>query len=172
MMNLRAVSRDIQRRLDKTRSWYFVERMVGFVCDRMLVLGVWGTALWLINGCTLVRLHNPVLWDWSAKTSGWLVLALAFMSGLPSVALVAAIAAYSVGYLTIYGQTPGMVWANMRLITNDGHRPGLGRVLARHMLSYVSFLALGLGYAWCMVDRQGRTWHDILSGTKVVRYGR
>ena len=32
----------------------------------------------------------------------------------------------------------------------------------------LSSLPAGLGWAWCLVDRERRTWHDILSRTRVV----
>jgi uncharacterized RDD family membrane protein YckC len=32
----------------------------------------------------------------------------------------------------------------------------------------LSWLPLGLGFLWMLVDSQGRAWHDRLSGTRVV----
>ena len=32
--------------------------------------------------------------------------------------------------------------------------------------------AAGLGFAWALVDRERRTWHDIASGTVMVRMPR
>ncbi|MEJ1377571.1 MAG: RDD family protein, partial [Candidatus Sedimenticola sp. (ex Thyasira tokunagai)] len=32
----------------------------------------------------------------------------------------------------------------------------------------ISWLALGLGFLWLLVDRKNRTWHDRLSGTRLI----
>lgn len=175
MSNLRAASCAAQRWLDQTRSWYCVERAVGLIGDRFVLFFLWMVVSPFIGGDTVSRLQQASLWHLGAladKIPFWLVLGPAFLLGLPVVAWMAVIAVYSVGFLAVYGQTPGMAGARMRVITNNGRKPGLGRVLARHVLSYISFLALGFGYAWSLIDSQGRTWHDILSGTKVVRYPR
>jgi uncharacterized RDD family membrane protein YckC len=36
----------------------------------------------------------------------------------------------------------------------------------------LSWLALGLGWLWILVDPQRRAWHDRLSGTRVVLVGK
>jgi len=40
--------------------------------------------------------------------------------------------------------------------------------LRRLAWAVVSWLPLGLGYLWILVDPQRRAWHDRLSGTRVV----
>jgi uncharacterized RDD family membrane protein YckC len=32
----------------------------------------------------------------------------------------------------------------------------------------LSWLPAGLGWLWCVFDREHRTWHDVLSHTRVV----
>ena len=32
----------------------------------------------------------------------------------------------------------------------------------------LSAACVGLGYLWCLFDRDKRYWHDILSGTRLV----
>jgi uncharacterized RDD family membrane protein YckC len=39
----------------------------------------------------------------------------------------------------------------------------------RFAVAIVSLAALGLGFAWCLVDPAHRTWHDIAARSRVVR---
>jgi hypothetical protein len=38
----------------------------------------------------------------------------------------------------------------------------------RCLLAPLSMAILGIGYLWCLVDKQGNCLHDIYSNTKVV----
>lgn len=51
-------------------------------------------------------------------------------------------------------------------VTDD--RIGYGRAVLRTVALIASALCLGLGFAWALVDRNGRTWHDLASRTRVV----
>ncbi len=67
------------------------------------------------------------------------------------------------------GQTLGMRAWRLRLQCDDASRPGWRRALARYLAAIVSWSALGLGFAWMLVDPRGMSWHDRLSGTRIVR---
>lgn len=67
------------------------------------------------------------------------------------------------------GQTVGMrAW---RLVLTDVHGAGIGwgRASLRWLAAGLSAAALGLGFVWCLVDRERLAWHDRLSGT-VLRW--
>ena len=49
-----------------------------------------------------------------------------------------------------------------------GVNPRFLLTMARLALAVVSFVCLGLGYWWILVDPQRRAWHDRLTGTRVV----
>ena len=66
------------------------------------------------------------------------------------------------------GQTLGMRAWRLRLIANNGGDLTLNQVTIRLMTAMVSFVALGLGYWWCLVDPQRRTWPDLASDTSIV----
>jgi uncharacterized RDD family membrane protein YckC len=70
------------------------------------------------------------------------------------------------------GQTLGMHAWNIRLVTADGRQVGWARAAARFFAAWLSMLPAGLGYWWALVDRERLSWHDRLSGTRVVRVGR
>ena len=43
------------------------------------------------------------------------------------------------------------------------------RIIFLHVpAAWLSLLALGLGYLWVWIDPQGLSWHDRLSGTRLV----
>ena len=66
------------------------------------------------------------------------------------------------------GQTLGMRAWRIMLVRRDGGRVRLRDALLRLAAATVSWAALGLGFLWSLLDRQGLTWHDHLSGTLLV----
>ena len=77
-------------------------------------------------------------------------------------------------YLTWFwhkgGMTVGMRAWRIRIVGEDGRLPGWGPCLGRFCASLLSSALLGLGFIWSMLDPQKRSWHDILSRTRLVRY--
>lgn len=59
----------------------------------------------------------------------------------------------------------GMQVARLRLIDFDGNTPSRERRLQRAFGSFISTLAAGIGLVWALVDQDGLTWHDHMSGT-------
>ena len=91
----------------------------------------------------------------------------------PNNALYAAyLLAVSFGYFgwfwTHGGQTLGMRTWHLRLESDDARAPSWTQALARFAGACLSWLALGGGFLWIVVDREGRAWHDRLSGTRLV----
>jgi len=78
----------------------------------------------------------------------------------------------TVGFFGIFwtrrGQTLGMASWRVRVEREDGALPGWGDALRRLAASVLSWLPLGLGFLWILVDPQRRAWHDRLSRTRVV----
>lgn len=67
------------------------------------------------------------------------------------------------------GQTLGMRAWRFRVVTDARHDltwPLAGR---RFAWALVSWSAAGAGFFWSLVDPQWRTWHDRLSGTRLMR---
>jgi uncharacterized RDD family membrane protein YckC len=77
-----------------------------------------------------------------------------------------------VGFFCLFwirdGQTLGMQAWRIRLVDFQGKRPGLPQALLRCLGACLSAACLGLGYLWCVVDRNHRYWHDYLSRTELV----
>ena len=66
------------------------------------------------------------------------------------------------------GQTLGMRSWRLRLLDRDGHPVGWRQALTRVAAACLAALPLGLGYLWMLFDRDGLTWHDRLSHTRLV----
>ncbi len=68
----------------------------------------------------------------------------------------------------ITGQTIGKRLFRLRVISTRGTTPGPLRGLLRFMLMLASVLPVGLGWIWCLFDRERRSLHDHLAGTFVI----
>jgi uncharacterized RDD family membrane protein YckC len=93
---------------------------------------------------------------------------LAYRTAL-RVALLAVTAAYFVISWARGGQTIGMRAWRLRVTTADGSRLPWPRALLRFGVAIVSLGALGLGFLWCLVDRERRAWHDIAAKSQLLR---
>jgi uncharacterized RDD family membrane protein YckC len=71
-------------------------------------------------------------------------------------------------FWSLAGQTPGMRFLSIRLISLDSRHIGFGRALRRVFGAIVSLLALGLGYLAILRDPSRRAWHDRMTGTEVI----
>ena len=67
------------------------------------------------------------------------------------------------------GQTLGMRTWKVKVVTNDGSKLNWSKSLIRYLVAILSLLALGLGFFWSLWDKQKRTWHDIASGTRLIK---
>lgn len=73
------------------------------------------------------------------------------------------------GYFWTHGgQTLGMRAWRLRLLDSAGRPIAWRQSLIRVAGAYLSALAAGLGYLWVLVDPAGMSWHDRLSGTRLV----
>ncbi len=67
------------------------------------------------------------------------------------------------------GQTLGMRAWRLRLLQQTDLQPITWKqALVRYLGATLSWLALGLGFLWVLLDRQNRAWHDRLSSTVLV----
>jgi len=77
-----------------------------------------------------------------------------------------------VGFFSLFwlknGQTLGMQAWRIKLVDFNGGPPSFGKTLVRCCGALLSAACLGLGYLWCLVDRNKRYWHDYLSRTELI----
>ena len=127
--------------------------------------------LWRLFGCVVYD-GLVLLALWMAGTA----LLLPFTGGeavrpdqpLYPAYLIAIAIAYLGWFWTHGGQTLGMRAWRCRLVSLSSPAVDWTQALTRFLGAGVSWLALGAGFAWLLVDPDRRTWHDRLSGTAIV----
>jgi uncharacterized RDD family membrane protein YckC len=67
------------------------------------------------------------------------------------------------------GQTLGMKAWNLYLIKPDGKFIDWKTALKRYLAALASWAFVGLGFSWILLDSKQRAWHDILTGTQIVK---
>ena len=77
--------------------------------------------------------------------------------------------AFFAKFWTHSGQTLGMQVWGVRVQNADGTAISLWQALLRFMVSIGSWLCLGLGFIWSVLDKRKRTWHDMYSDSQLVR---
>ena len=104
----------------------------------------------------------PFLAVFGDSTQGWRRHALQAW-------VLVAIGAYYVWFWTRGGQTLPMKTWRIRLVRAEGGGPvHAGRALHRYALALLGTLAVGVGFAWALVDRDRQFLHDRLAGTALV----
>lgn len=135
-----------------------------------------------MKNTTLFRRIAAMLYD------GILILALLFLSTLPFIAvrggepveadgnfiyrliLALVIYAFFVGFWTRSGRTLGMQSWRLQLLAADGNPPTIAVASVRFFAAILSWLPCGLGFLWQVWDKDGLTWHDRISKTRIVYY--
>lgn len=79
---------------------------------------------------------------------------------------------YHAGMWVWRGATLGGVILGLRVVRLDGRRMDWPTALVRSLSSLVSLLALGLGFFWASWTEERQSWHDIVSGTTIVKLRR
>lgn len=73
------------------------------------------------------------------------------------------------GFWTHGGQTIGMRAWHIRLVHRGGSAVSWRDAALRFSAAIASWLALGMGFLWALIDREGLTWHDRCSATELRR---
>lgn len=74
------------------------------------------------------------------------------------------------GYFwTRSGQTLGMQVWHLRIQNEDSTSISWLQALLRFMMAIISFICIGAGYIWMLIDKDKKAWHDRFSESVVVR---
>ena len=125
-------------------------RLAAFIYDGLLVLGIWfvlGIIFVAVNGGEHVAQHNPFLPSAMFITLFW----------------------FNVHFWRRGGQTLGMRAWRLRLINDNKGPMTLMQCLVRFLVSIGSTLILFMGYFWVWFDKDGLSWHDRYSNTRIIR---
>jgi uncharacterized RDD family membrane protein YckC len=132
--------------------------------------------------CSLLRRVGAMLYD------TLLIIAVLFIVTIPFIALRGGepvesgsnfpyqitlgvvVFVFFVGFWSRSGRTLGMQSGGVRAETESGQIPSVGQASIRFFASILSWLPLGLGFLWQLWDKEKLTWHDRLSGTRLMHY--
>jgi uncharacterized RDD family membrane protein YckC len=129
-----------------------LRRLAAIVYDALLLL-----ALWIITILVFIGFNKGE--------------AIETYQNLPlQVALATVSFAFFVGYWTRVGRTLGMQSWGLQLETPDGDKPTLATASVRFFAAILSWAPAGLGFLWQLWDKDKLTWHDRISGTRLVHY--
>ncbi len=73
-------------------------------------------------------------------------------------------------YWTNRGRTLGMQSWGLQLEPTHGDRVTLSQANLRFFAALLSWAPAGLGFLWQLWDKDNLTWHDRISGTRLVHY--
>ncbi len=144
-IRLKAV--DSQSLIDGERA-KFRFRLAAMIYDAFIVLAMWVFTIVLLVTVT----GDAVIGAW--------VQSLLFLE----------LFAFFVYFWMHKGQTIGMLAWRLRLVSPEPFT--LRKAFYRFLGAIASFLTLGLGYYWIWIDRDRRSWSDIVSNSYIVRYTR
>jgi uncharacterized RDD family membrane protein YckC len=135
-----------------------------------------------MQNTTLIRRSGAMLYD------GLLLFALPMLAAIPFIAvrggeavppltdtlfrltLFAVIFGFFTGFWSRSGRTLGMQSWRLQLETMNGDDVSVKTATIRFFAALVSWVPAGLGFLWSLWDKDSLTWHDRISGTRIVYY--
>ena len=144
----------------------FGRRYIALILD-IFFLEILGTLVTipLINQSGLNPAKILIRWGIMGKINedaAWLIAGYALM-------LILLWGLYFVGFTVACGQTPGKKIMGLLVVRVNGAPVNWETASIRFMIGYpLSFLPMGLGCYWALVDRYNQAWHDKLAGTQVL----
>ena len=73
------------------------------------------------------------------------------------------------GFWVRNGQTLGMLAWRVKVVgTKDGAAVHWRQALIRYVAAILSWVALGAGFWWSLLDAEKKTWHDRFSDTELI----
>jgi len=136
-----------------------MRRLAAMLYDTLLVFAV----AWSVTAAA-VLLRVEMVGEAAIRASGKPAVSGPLLQGVIGVALVI----FFGWFWTHSGQTLGMQAWRLRVQQPDGTPLTWRQALVRMLGAAVSALAGGAGYWWMLIDREGLSWHDRLSRTRVV----
>lgn len=124
-----------------------LRRLAAALYDGLLLLALWFSAAFLVVAArggkpipALTLWFELLLWGLGFLFCGW--------------------------FWTHGGQTLGLRAWRLRAITREGGVLSWQRSLLRYALALPSWLSV-IGVVWTLIDREGRAWHELGSGSRL-----
>lgn len=147
----------------------FTSRLIAFVLDVVIVASIILSTSWFIITSWRILQLEPLVRQVQQRSTILAGLIEFFTSPFfYSLVTLLFVASYYVFFWTLAGQTPGKGIIGLRVLPRRGGKLKLSRAIFRYLGYYLSFIALGFGFLWILVDDRRLAWHDKLAGTCVV----
>lgn len=133
----------------------FVTRLIAYAIDLAIVAGILAVGGWL-----------AVLVDTIFERMGLnpnIDVSTIYVFLIPSI-----IGLYFVTFWALTGRTIGKWFMGLKIISESGKPPTIGRSFVRLIGYGLSALAFWTGYAWVIIDDERQGWHDHMAKTWVV----
>lgn len=78
-------------------------------------------------------------------------------------------AGYGIVFHWLWGQTPGKMLLQIKVVSMDGGSLSFGQATGRYFATFLSAIILGIGFIMAGIRTDKRALHDLLAGTRVVR---
>ena len=132
-------------------------RLIGFLIDTFLPLLPFLFLLaWIFSTPDVSTLLDRVLWVIVIDTFG--SLAITFLNSF---------------LISKFGGTLGKLLTGIKIVRGDGSNIGYLRAIFRSTIGYSASAMVALtGFWWMLINKERRTWHDLLSDTYVVISGK
>lgn len=155
----------------------FGARLGAFLLDGLFVL-LLSLPFIIVGVVLIIPAFDECVWVDQFDGTSELVCPPGAPDGAP---LTAGIVVIAVGVLLVWvfflrmlakrGQTWGRRIANIKVVRLDnGQPPGWGRAIGRVLFAnFISGQCCYLGYLWMLWDKDKRTWHDMVAGTRVIK---
>lgn len=135
--------------------------LVGRGVAALIEMAIWSSlsSVGLLAGTALAALLSAVGGEWAG---GLVIVILLWVVPLAVQILLEA---------SPQGQSYGKHLMRVAVVNARTGQPGIGLVRSalRQAAKMLSAAPLGLGFFWMLLDPQRRTWHDLLTGTRVLR---
>ena len=76
---------------------------------------------------------------------------------------------YMIFFLGKFGATPGKMALGIKVVRPDGRPIGFGLATGRYFATMVSGMTMGIGHIMAFFDKEKKTLHDRIAGTRVIR---
>jgi uncharacterized RDD family membrane protein YckC len=148
----------------------FVSRAIALIIDLLLIvitqiLILLVTRL-LLNFFGLDELASAIFEPNPDVQSSLLVTVLRWIFAVIGSTLLLAV--YLTFFWTLIDQSIGQALMGLRVVRTDGKSMTLGASIRRVIGYYPSFIVLGLGFLWVLIDDRRQGWHDKLADTVVI----
>ena len=149
---------DLTENFDPAPFW---RRLAAIVYDSVLILAICVFVAFIV--LSLFGIDNALTVDGEAVALDPLYKNILFA------AMILSAYTFFGWFWTHSGQTLGMQAWRIRVVQNDGTAITAVQSGIRFILAIISFLILGMGYLYILINPQKAAMHDKFSGTKVVR---